>query len=203
MFDEVFINAICNVEGDLAINRSVDKIKYDTYNPFLKYYKLETILKVVEKYREKEIDSSYLCYWFNAYNWIINGGFDPKANKDNNEVLDVVLNELSCYLDSLSFFDKDEDDLDDYIEVFKFLDDIINYELKWIIFYTEIDDDFQKVLLVNESKQIVFEVEGEYFENGDETSRLVCLNDKEYRNKKKLLLALGYQEPACFKENEE
>ena len=75
--------------------------------------------------------------------------------------------------------------------------------LKWIIFYTEIDDDFQKVLLVNESKQIVFEVEGEYFENGDETSRLVCLNDKEYRNKKKLLLALGYQEPACFKENEE
>ena len=49
MGDIKFIQSVINAEIDFNKSFNIERIKYDTYNPFEKYYSFETISKVVNK----------------------------------------------------------------------------------------------------------------------------------------------------------
>ena len=196
MYKEKFVEYICEVNEDLFEQIDLDKVKYDTFNPFFRYYKFEIIKKAISKYKEEFIDKEYLRNWFLAYNRLLNGDFDEKANHSFNEVVDFIRNEITWQLDSLSLFDESED-LDEYINIFETLDYICKTESKWVIYYSVNEDediDEQYILLVNEKEKKFIEIITDFFENGDETDRLVCLSNRDYKNKIRLLESLNYKE---------
>ena len=195
MYNE-FTKFILEVDEDLFEQVDLDKVKFDTFNPFFKYYKLETIEKAINKYKEGRIEKDYLVNWFLTYNRLLNGDFIERANHNYNEVVDFVRNEIIWQLDSLSLFDESEN-IDDYLEALKILDEILGKESCWTIFYTINDDediDEQYILLVNEQDSKFVEIITDFFAPGDETERLVYLSNRDYKNKIRLLESLNYKE---------
>ena len=191
-----FIEEVCNISISNIENIRIDKLKYDTYNPFSKYYSYDVIEKAVNKYKENKVSLSYLQSWFNLYNYILNGGFKDNVNESENEIIDFVRSEVTWMLEGLSFFSDDEE-LNDYLESLKVLDNILSSTNDWVVYYATMEDDDveeQNILLVNENKQLFFEVVTDFYEDGDETERLICLKNKEYKNKVNLLKALNYKQ---------
>ena len=134
--------------------------------------------------------------WFNLYNYILNGGFKDNVNESENEIIDFVRSEVTWMLEGLSFFSDDEE-LNEYLESLRVLDNILSSTNDWVVYYATIEDDDveeQNILLVNENKQVFFEVVTDFYEDGDETERLICLKNKEYKNKVNLLKALNYKQ---------
>lgn len=196
MYKDKFVEYVCEVNERLFDQIDVDEVKFETFNPFFRYFKLEIIEKAINKYKDDRIDKDYLLSWFLTYNRLLNGDFDEKANHSFNEVVDFVRNEITWQLDSLSLFDESEN-LDDYLETLKTLNLILNTESDWIIYYSVSEDediDEQYILLVNEKEKQFVEIITDFFENGDETERLICLTNRDYKNKIRLLEALNYQE---------
>jgi hypothetical protein len=193
MFENSLIEKICNLEENIQLI-NVEKFKYDTRNPFSKYYSFKYISNAITKYLNKEIKFSYLLHWITLYNWILNGGFNNKANESVDEFIDLIRNEISWLLDSFSF--AKEVEVEEYLSKFQFLDNVLNSSSKWEMYYTpaEEDEEEQYVLVVNNVDKIYFEVYSELYENGDETEKLVYLKNRDYNNKKNLLEALNYQE---------
>lgn len=188
--DKEIISRICDVDLSVLPNLNLERLKYDTCNPFSKYYSLDIINKVVQKFNADEMTLEELNTWFNAYNWILNGGFKDFANSLDDEVIDLIRSELSWIIDALGFASKEE--VDEYYESIKTLDDILNTSKEWIIYYFE-DEEEQFILLVNENKNKFVEICSDFFETGDETDKLIPLTKKEFKNKINLLKALNYQ----------
>ena len=191
-----FIEEVCNVSVSNIEKLKIDKLKYDTYNPFSKYYSYQVIEKAVNKFNDKEISLAYLQAWFNLYNYVLNGGFKDNVNESEDEVIDFVRSEVTWMLEGLSFI-SNEEELYEYLESLKVLDEVLTNPTKWVVYYTTLDDEDveeQSILLVNENKQLFFEVSTDFYEDGDETERLICLKNKEYKNKVNLLKALNYKQ---------
>ena len=189
--DKDIISRIYNVDVSILNKLDIEKIKYDTHDPFSKYYSLKVVNDAILKYKSNEMSLEELHIWFNAYNWILNGGFKDNANSMEDEVIDLIRSELSWIIDGMSFVD--EEDIDDYYESIKILDGILNTSFEWVVYYYE-EDEEQYILLVNENKSSYVEINSDFFEVGDETDKLVLLTKKEYNNKLKLLKALNYEE---------
>ncbi len=126
MFNKELFDKICKADcsldelEDLVIN--IDLKEFDLDKPFEKYYDLESILSVIEKYRKGKISDKYLAQWMNAYNWIIMGGFKIEDDEPVN-LEKLVIWQICDWLDSLSFFDCGARyDLEKYEDSFKTLD---------------------------------------------------------------------------------
>ena len=171
MFDKALFEKICHVtctwDELKRFNSKIDEKEFDVDNCFEKYYSLDPILKCIDLYKNKRITDKHLAYWCNAYNWIIMGGFKGKANDENEKTVDIatiLIWDISDWLDSLSFFDPEYYDLDEYIGNFRVLDSICKNLKKWEVFYSfsaDIYDDGESVndinvLFVNKTKNIYY-----------------------------------------------
>ena len=141
LFNKI-INVSCTFEELEAFVIDIVKKEFDLENAFDKYYSVETILKAIRRYENKEIDDRYLSYWMNAYDWIIMAGF--KMESENKEIYfkDWLVWEISNLLDSLSFFDNTEDwyNLEDYTTCFKILDKIYKNLNDWKCLFAHTDE---------------------------------------------------------------
>lgn len=171
MFDKAMFEKICSItctwDELKRFNSKIDEKEFDVNNCFEKYYSLDPILKCIQLYRDKRITDKYLAYWCNAYNWIIMGGFKGNANDENEKSIDVttlLIWDISDWLDSLSFFDDEYYDLDEYISNFRILDSIYKNHKKWEIFYsfgTDTYDDGEaindiSVLFISKTKNVYY-----------------------------------------------
>ena len=171
MFDKALFEKICHVtctwDELKRFNSKIDEKEFDIDNCFEKYYSLDPILKCIDLYKNKRITDKHLAYWCNAYNWIIMGGFEGKANDEkekNVDVATILIWDISDWLDSLSFFDAKYHDLDMYIGNFRILDSIYKNHKKWEIFYsfgTDTYDDYEpvndiSVLFINKTKNVYY-----------------------------------------------
>ena len=136
MFDKNMYKKIhtvsCTLEELKNFVSGIDKKELDLNNAFQKYYSLECILSAIKKYKAKQISDKYLAYWACAYNWIVSAGFCFQS-EINHKIQEVLIFEISDWLDSLSFFDETEEvcDIEKYISVFSTLDKIYKNINDW------------------------------------------------------------------------
>ena len=143
MFNQELFNRICaggcTFEELENFVTKIDKQEFDLENAFEKYYSLERILFVINKYKAKQITDKFLAYWANAYNWILMSGFKVSYHKEDStrSMQEILIDEISDWLDSLSFFDEDEDcfNANEYIEAFSSLDEIYKNLQEWELEY--------------------------------------------------------------------
>ena len=107
MYEKIF-TVTCTLEELENFVSCKTKKEFDLDNAFQKYYSLERIFSAIEKYKAKEISDHYLANWASAYNWIISAGLDFQS-KTNHKIKEIIAFEISDWLDSLSFFDEDEE----------------------------------------------------------------------------------------------
>ena len=136
MFDKKIYEKIytvsCTFEELRNFLSGIDKKELDLDNAFQKYYSLDCILSAIQKYKAKQITDKFLRNWAYAYNWIISAGLKFQS-KTNHKIKEIIAFEISDWLDSLSFFDEDEEvcDIEKYINVFSTLDKIYNSINDW------------------------------------------------------------------------
>ena len=131
MYEKIF-TVSCTFEELEIFVVDIDKKEFDLDNAFERYYSLNYILLAIQKYKAKQISDKFLAYWACAYNWIISAGLDFQS-KTNHKIKEIIAFEISDWLDSLSFFDEDEEvcDIENYINVFSTLDKIYNSINDW------------------------------------------------------------------------
>lgn len=127
MFDKILFSKICDAECSFdelsGFVKNIDKKEFDVDNPFDKYYCLERIISIIEKYQANIITEKYLACWMNAYNWIIMGGFNVDNGDEPISLKEFLIWQICDWLDSLSFFDCGaEYNLEEYKESFETLD---------------------------------------------------------------------------------
>ena len=175
MFDKVTFEKICNVTCTLdelkCFCSGIAKKEFDVENCFEKYYSLDAILKCIQLYKSKHVSAEYLAYWANAYDWIIMGGFQLQANDEEKRTISlakIITWNVCDWLDSLSFFDGDEDflSIEYYAKNFRVLDSVYKNDEKWKVFYTfdtdicdceEYENDIN-ILLVNDAKNVYYKL---------------------------------------------
>ena len=139
MFDKEIYEKIftvsCTFEELENFVIGIDKKEFDLDNAFQKYYSLVCILSAIQKYKTKQISDTFLAYWANAYNWIIMSGFKVSYHEEKNNriIKEIIIDEICEWLDSLSFFDEEEEmfDIENYINAFSTLDKIYNNINDW------------------------------------------------------------------------
>ena len=131
MYEKIFTIS-CTFEELENFVSDINKKELDLDNAFEKYYSLDCILSAIKKYKAKQVDDRFLACWANAYNWIISAGLDFQS-ETNHKIKEIIAFEISDWLDSLSFFDEDEEvcDIEQYINVFSTLDKIYNSMNDW------------------------------------------------------------------------
>lgn len=179
MFDKELFNKICTATCSFEELENfvvkIDKKEFDLDNAFAKYYSLERILYVIAKYKAKQIIDRFLAYWANAYNWIIMSGFKISYHKEkgNRSMKEIIVDEISDWLDSLSFFDDDEEffDVNNYAEAFSTLDEIYKNANEWEVEYAPTNEFCEEngdayILFINTSKskylKIIYQGYGDY-----------------------------------------
>lgn len=136
MFDKKICEKICTVSCTFEELENfvigIDKKEFDLNNAFQKYYSLDCILFAIKKYKAKQITDKFLREWACAYNWIVSAGFCFQS-ETNHKIQEVLIFEISDWLDSLSFFDETEKvcDIEKYINVFSTLDKIYKNINDW------------------------------------------------------------------------
>lgn len=166
MFDQKMYEKICTVSCTFEelenFVSDIDKKEFDLDNAFQKYYSLGCILSAIKKYKAKQISDRFLGYWANAYDWIIMSGFQITCHKEKNNISikEIVVDEISEWLDSLSFFDDTEDvfDINTYEEVFSTLEEIYRNTSVWEIKYAPTKEFCKEeggvwVLFINDSEK--------------------------------------------------
>ena len=142
LYDDI-LNLKVSKETILELGKVLSKRDFDEENAFDKYYSFEKIKTALTKHQNMELDYQYFSNWCNAYNWIINGGFkNRQENKRRTMIEQVIMEEISWSLDSLSFVDKDltKKDVNRHIEEFRILDDIYRNFFDWKVLYTPASD---------------------------------------------------------------
>ena len=205
MFNQELFNKICKVscgEEELrAFVHTINRQEFDLENAFEKYYSIACILSAIRKYKEREINDEFLAYWANAYNWILMSGFkiSSYSSKGNRTTKEVIIDEISEWLDSLSFFDDEEDfyDINEYVDVFTTLDEIYQNEEELRTVYETTNEFCEEdgdawIAFINDNKRrylvIHHEGCGRYRVNNQET-----LKEGEMVGVIKSLKESGYQ----------
>lgn len=115
-FDKI-IKGTCPFDELEAFVSDIHQKEFDTDNAFEKYYNIQIILSVIQRYENKEIDDEYLSCWMHAYNWIIMAGFKTESENKEFSFHDWVEWEISNWLDGLTWFDDSTDEFN--IEEYK------------------------------------------------------------------------------------
>ena len=212
MYDKELINKICDLSCSFSeIEISQDSVKYDINNPFKKYYKLETIITAINKYKNGEITDKFLSYWASLYNWVICGGFnDNLIEEKGNIILELVKALISDTLDALSFFDGDDkESLQDYVIGFNSLEDVYSTINNWVGYYTlteysSVNND-QYILLVNDIDKKFIVIYSDFIDNGYKDEVLSFVNNDVFKLKVNELqqnnyVVVNYDEELYFKE---
>ena len=123
MFDKAIIDKISSAECSHSELRDfckdLEDKELDTVSSFEKYYSIDSILKCIELYKTGKISDRHLADWANAYNWIIMAEYHTDDEDDKTVSIATLLRwEISDWLDSLSFYDKDYMEGSSYIEVY-------------------------------------------------------------------------------------
>ena len=142
LYDDI-LNLKVSKETILELGKVLSKRDFDEENAFDKYYSFEKIKTALTKHQNRELDYQYFSNWCNAYNWIINGGFkNSQQSKRRTMIEQIIMEEISWSLDSLSFADKDltKKDVIKHIEEFKILDEIYRNFFDWKVLYTTAAD---------------------------------------------------------------
>jgi hypothetical protein len=188
----------CNYEELEAFEIKLSEQEFDLDNSFEKYYSLNSIMAVVDKYRRKEINSKYLSSWANAYNWIIMASNHNCVDNDQPLTFkEFLIWKISEWLDSLSFYDCVEraTKLDSYINAFKKLDVVYGTIGDWDVvmaYRNKDDDDYAVMLAQNDKTQQFIRIYGEVDE--DVCTDIKMVEMSAVAQKVKYLRRLGYQE---------
>lgn len=212
MNNKDLFNKICNVSclfnelEDFCID--INKKEFDLDNPFEKYYSVDRIISAIEKYQSKIIDAKFLAYWMNAYNWIIMGGFKSAEAEKYIPLKQILIWEITDWIDSLSFFDDSDDlyNLEGYKATFKVLDLALQEaERCQAVFAMENEEDDGCgadiiVLITNEDSKYFIRL---YTDINDATDYLDKIDSSTMADRVEQLLKLGYQELQCGCWNDE
>lgn len=160
---EKIVDVKCTFKELEAFVTEIDKKEFDIDNAFNKYYNVDKILMAIDRYKNKEIDAKFLACWMNAYNWIIMAGFKIESKDKEIAFKDLVVWEISDWLDSLSFFDDSDDwfNLEDYKHSFKIIDSVYKSINDWHCVFAHTDewgdneDDVVLLAINNKTKQFV------------------------------------------------
>lgn len=203
MYDKELLESVANATCDYAALRKnyprADMIEYDEDHSFEKYYHLESIIASIEKYQKGEITDDELAHWACVYDYVLNGRFVENDEDDIPIELFILRYEVSDWLDSLSFFEECEDsakhedgvfDLEERKEGFRVLDRIMRTHREWVFYYDDLYDDYQELLLVNESRRAYVRMVSDFFD-GDAHGLEKSDSLREMREK---LRAEGYEE---------
>ena len=154
MFNKQLYERICSVtctEDELA-EFCKDELECDTENPFDKYYSLESIEKCIAMYESKKVSDQFLAHWANLYNWIIMGGFKTDDTEKTVSLNMLARWEISDWLDSLSFYDAQYHESEEYSPLtfrnpteiyknsFRVFDGVYHAPNEWDVFYAHADD---------------------------------------------------------------
>ncbi len=208
MFDKALFKKICDVScewGELEkFVTNIDKKEFDLDNAFKKYYNVEKIVCAIEKYQAKKIDAKFLAYWSTAYNWIIMSGFSIDNGDKSVSLKELMIYEISDWIDGLSFFDDSEDlyNLEEFKTTFKVLDsvlqDIDNCKAIFAIDEDE-DDDYDyyvhdvEILIKNDDAKYFIKVYSDCI-YPDDNVLFPQVSLKELDNQATKLLKQGYRE---------
>ena len=209
MFDKELFKKICDVSCEFdelkKFTNKIDKKEFDLDNAFEKYYKVERIICAIEKYQAKKIDAEFLAYWSNAYNWIIMSGFKIENGDKSVSLKELLIFEISDWLDGLSFFDGDDDfyDLEEYKTTFKVLDsvlqDIDSCEAIFALDPDEDDGDYDyyahdvEVLIKNDNAQYFIKIHTDCI-YPDDNVLFTQVKPEELGNQATQLQKQGYRE---------
>ena len=151
VFDKI-INATCTFDELEAFVTDINKKEFDTDNAFEKYYDVQKILNVIQRYENKEIDDEYLSCWMNAYNWIIMAGFKTESENKEFSFHDWVEWEISNWLDGLTWFDDstDEFNIEDYKSSFIIINKIYENLNDWdcLLAHTDKWEDQEEIVFL-------------------------------------------------------
>lgn len=178
MFDKKLIEKVCNLtctKTELA-DINVEKINYDTENPFKKYYSFAVIKGAIEKYISKKWDDQTLAHWAYLYDWILEGGFEENM-VDNLDTFELFMKDvITEHLDGLSFFDAEYDE-DDETNIYQWLQLFENYDRIWqtrkgwkavfaIVGVCDEENESQYVALFNDTTKEYMIMHSNFLENG-------------------------------------
>lgn len=201
MFDKKLFDKICNITctfGELKeFCNDIDKKEFDLENPFDKYFRVDRIISVIEKYQSKEINARFLSYWMNAYDWIIMGGFKIEEDDKSISLKEFLVWVLTDWLDSLSFFDSEADcyNLEEYKRTFQVLSMLLTDVNQCEAVFAEYGDNEDEVvvLITNIESGYFIKVYGEQ-DYSNYVIDFTKVNYDELINRTNRLLDLGYQE---------
>ncbi len=153
LFLQKVLNLTCTEEELHSVNQT--EFNYDKNELFRTHYDLNLILKVINLKINNKISDRFIGNWSCIYNWIICGGFSEDVREKEFNLIEMVcIEEISNTLDSLSFYDHDENSfgLDRYKTLFECYDYIYHNSKKFKLFYVEgkINDD-SLLLLINDT----------------------------------------------------
>lgn len=208
MKNNELIRKVCEltcVKKEVLINQTT--VKYDTDNPFTKYYSLSTIKGAIEKYLSKEWDDQTLSHWACLYCWILSGGFKDKAKENLNSFEQFIKNCITWELDGLSFFDsegEEQGEMQEWVELFENYDHIWQTRKDWKAVYTEgpyaKENGDQYVLLINEKTKEYMIAGSDYLDNGYEDGYFKFVSPKEHLAVVKRLKNEGYSILKCVED---
>lgn len=197
---EKIVDATCTFKELESFIIDIDKQEYDLDNAFEKYYNVDKILNVINIYENKKIKYRYLSYWMNAYNWIIRSGFKNDFENKKITFKDVIIFEISDWLDSLSFFNESDDwfYLNEYKNAFVVLDKIYKNLSDWKCVFGydceyEHNDGNIVFFTINHNTKEFVKITG-YIYDISNNFNIEQMESKEIEEEIKRLQKLGYNE---------
>lgn len=209
MYDKELIQKVCNLTcSKEEVVRNQTTIRYDTENPFKKYYNISTITGAIKKYISKEWDDQTLAHWACIYCWILSGGFDYKNRNENLNTLEGFFRDIITWdLDGLSFFDEQDDTLNihECMKLFENYDYIWQTRQQWRAVYAMIgpfakENGDQYVALINDTTKEYMIIHSDHLKNGFEDEYFKFITQEEHCSLIEQLKNSGYKILSCSEE---
>ncbi len=169
---------ICDLECTLNelkdFNRHIDTYDFDFTDSFDDFYHLDTILNALSQFDSNKIDTDYLSYWANAYNWIIMSTKWRQSDKNETKNFkQFVKNAISDLLDSLSFADLSQSTIKTskfrakFVALDNLLEKVTNDYVIYFVPCNKDDPMFVNFLCINNVTKESIEVDNGYLSYGD------------------------------------
>ena len=210
MYDKELLQKVCDLtcsKEDVLRNQAT--IKYDSDQPFKKYYSLSAITGALKKYIFGEWDDKTLAHWACIYCWILLGGCDYKNIKEDLNTFEAFFRDFITWdLDGLSFFsseDTESKDIYDCIRLYESYDHIWQTRNEWKAVYAMIgphakENGDQYVALINDTSKEYMIIYSDHLKSGFEDEHFKFVTQEEYISLIEKLKNSGYQILSCSEE---
>ena len=188
MYNKGFIQRVCTLTcTEKDVIRNISNERFDTDNPFEKYYDFKIIKGAIEKFISNKWDDRMLAHWACAYCWVLSGGSDYcKIVENLNSFESFFRDVINWALDGLSFFDAEyrENGMYETIQLFENYDHIWQTRDEWNAVYAMVGpydehNGEQWVALINDLKKEYILMNTDHLKNGyeDEYFKFVTAGD--------------------------